>query len=361
MYLHSVKFTFKRYIPFLPLLVFLRQSIVLGGISPRKLPLFLVYILRFILSEPLRIIEVLLFERRIQKQVLTEDPIFILGHWRSGTSHLQQVLSKDPAHASLNLYEMLSPDHFLWTERWLLPFFNGLIKRFGVRYAFQRRTLDLRLCGEMDTALCSLGTTNAYTWGHLFPKKYRAWMHSHLFNNSNEADLSDYDYLIRKLSFQSGNKRIVVKSPGDTARISTLLKWYPNAKFVSISRPSYAIYGSTKYLWNAIQRENSLQLLGDDEISTHVIWTYRELMNVYEKMKSSIPVGNLSEISFEHLHSNPEETIRSLYKQLSIGTYPEVQLNALFEANKEHRPENYITDEHLQQDLKEAWGIYFKD
>jgi hypothetical protein len=356
-----VKFTFKRYIPFLPLLVFLRQSIVLGGISPRKLPLFLIYVFRFIACEPLRIIEVLLFERRIQKQVLTEDPIFVLGHWRSGTSHLQQVLSEDPAHVSLNLYEMLSADHFLWTERWLLPFFNGLIKRFGVRYAFQRRRLDLRLCGELDTALCSLGSTSAYTWGHLFPKKYRAWMLSHVFENAHQADLSDYDYLIRKLSFQSGNKRVIVKSPGDTARISSLLKLYPNAKFVSISRPSYSIYGSTTYLWNAIQRENSLQLLNEEEISAQVIWTYRVLMAAYEKMKASIPVGNLCEISFGHLHSHPEETIRSVYKQLSLGAYPEAQLNPLFESNKEHRPENYVTDALLLQSLKDAWGKFFKD
>jgi hypothetical protein len=104
-----------------------------------------------------------------------------------------------------------------------------------------------------------------------------------------------------------------------------------------------------------------LQLLGDDEISTHVIWTYRELMNVYEKMKSSIPVGNLSEISFEHLHSHPEETIRSVYKQLSLGAYPEAQLNPLFESNKEHRPENYVTDALLLQSLKDAWGKFFKD
>ena len=186
-------------------------------------------------------------------------------------------------------------------------------------------------------------------------------MRSHVFENAHQADLSDYDYLIRKLSFQSGNKRVVVKSPSDTARISSLLKLYPNAKFVSISRPSYAIYGSTTYLWNSIQRENSLQLVNEEEIAGHVIWTYLELMAAYEKMKTSIPVGNLCEISFGHLHSHPEESIRSVYQQLSLGSYPEVQLNALFEANKEHRPENYVTDELLLQTLKEAWGTYFKD
>jgi hypothetical protein len=356
-----MKFTFKRYLPFLPLLVFLGQCIRLGGISVRKLPLFALYVLRFILCEPLRLLEVLLFERRIQNHVLNEDPIFILGHWRSGTSHLQQVLSEDPKHVSLNLYEMLSPDHFLWTESWLLPFFNGLIKRFGIRYAFQRRALDLNLCGELDTALCSIGSTQAYTWGHLFPKSYRAWMNARLFDDTGARNLSDYDYLIRKLSYKSGNKRVVVKSPGDSARISSLLTMYPNAKFVSISRSSYATYGSTCYLWSAIQRENSLQELSDEEISSHVIWTFPKLMEAYEKMKSKIPLENLYEITFEDFHAHPDETMRSLYSHLSIGPYPTDVFKAFFDNNKTHRPESYANDEQLTQELKNAWGIHYKD
>jgi hypothetical protein len=356
-----MKFTFKRYIPFLPLLVFLGQCLRLGGISVRKLPLFALYVLRFILCEPLRLLEVLLFERRIQNHVLNEDPIFILGHWRSGTSHLQQVMSEDPKNVSLNLYEMLSPDHFLCTESWLLPFFNGWIKRFGIRYAFQRRALDLNLCGELDTALCSLGSTQGYTWGHLFPKKYRAWMNARLFQNTSARNLSDYDYLIRKLSYKSGNKRGVVKSPGDSARISSLLTMYPNAKFVSISRSSYATYGSTCYLWSAIQKENSLQKLSDEEISSHVIWTFPKLMEAYERLKSEIPHENLCEINFEDFHTHPDETMRTVYEHLSIGPYPSAVFKPFFDKNKTHRPESYADDQQLTQKLKNAWGVYFKD
>lgn len=356
-----MKFTFKRYIPFLPLLVFLRQSIVLGGISPRKLPLFCAYILRFILFEPLRWLEVLLFERRIQGHALKKDPIFILGHWRSGTSHVQQILSLDPKHVSLNLYEMLSPDHFMVSEAWLLPLLNRIIRLFGIRYAFQRRPLDLRLCGELDTALCSLGSTQAYTWGHLFPKIYRTWMDARLFNSPQNIELSDYDYLIRKLSFQSGNKRVVVKSPGDTARISALLKRYPKATFISISRSSYVTYESNLYLWNAIQRENSLQIISQKDVSALVTWTYPKLMEAYEKMKSDIPEGQLSEICFDALHVHPADTVLALYGALNLGSYPEMEFTRFFDENKTHRAQEYPLDEGLLKSLKQSWGAHFKD
>jgi len=106
----------KRYLPFYPLFVFLRQSMRMGGVSLRRIPMFLIYFFRFVWMEPLRYVEVLLFERRIQKHVLKEDPIFILGHWRSGTSHLQNLLHQDANFSTMTLYRMLFSDHFIWTE-----------------------------------------------------------------------------------------------------------------------------------------------------------------------------------------------------------------------------------------------------
>lgn len=37
--------------------------------------------------------------------VAPEPPIFILGHWRSGTTHLQYLLSQDPAFGVPNNYQ----------------------------------------------------------------------------------------------------------------------------------------------------------------------------------------------------------------------------------------------------------------
>ena len=199
----------KRYLPFYPLFVFLRQSMRMGGVSLRRIPMFLIYFFRFVWMEPLRYVEVLLFERRIQKHVLKEDPIFILGHWRSGTSHLQNLLHQDANFSTMTLYRMLFSDHFIWTESWLNPLLNRLSKTFGVRYSFQRTSLDFNLSGECDTALCSIGSTHAYTWAHLFPKRYHTWMQEQVFNDGDNLNLSDYDYLIRKLSFQEKNKRIM--------------------------------------------------------------------------------------------------------------------------------------------------------
>lgn len=355
---HSIQM--KRYIPFYPLFVFLWQSILMGGVSFRRIPLFLVYLLRFILMEPLRIVEILLYERRIQRHVLKEDPIFILGHWRSGTSHVQNLLQKDSKFGTLTLYRMLFSDHFIWTEPWLLPILNRLSNIFRLRYSFQRTTLDFKLSGEFDTALCSLGSTEAYTWAHLFPKNYQRWMNKHVFVEGAASDLSDYDYIIRKVSFQAKNKRIIVKSPGDTARIQALLKRYPNASFIYLWRDSYDVYHSSMYLWKAIQRENSLQHLTPKEISELVLWTYPLVLENYERGKAFIPKRQLFEVSFDDLHDNTENVLQKAYDQLFFGDFDPSDFATFLSLNKAHRKANYEKDSDIERQLKLRWGTYYQ-
>ena len=46
----------------------------------------------------------LLFGRRISRQPLHPEPVFILGHPRTGTTHLHNLLALDPAFAFCNTF-----------------------------------------------------------------------------------------------------------------------------------------------------------------------------------------------------------------------------------------------------------------
>ena len=71
----------------------------------------------------LRLVQEAIYGRRIRKTALREPPIFILGHWRTGTTLLHELLILDPRHGYPTTYECLDPNHFLLTEgfftRWL--------------------------------------------------------------------------------------------------------------------------------------------------------------------------------------------------------------------------------------------------
>ena len=55
-------------------------------------------------------------------------------------------------------------------------------------------------------------------------------------------------------------KRIVLKFPGHTARIRTLLEMFPKAKFLHIVRNPYVLFPSTVNLWKRLYRDEGLQM-----------------------------------------------------------------------------------------------------
>src|SRR4029079_7278292 len=70
----------------------------------------------------------LVFGHRVRSNKLKETPLFVLGHWRSGTTLLHELLILDPRHTYPTTFECFAPNHFIWTEwflapltRWLLP------------------------------------------------------------------------------------------------------------------------------------------------------------------------------------------------------------------------------------------------
>src|SRR5437762_2297554 len=48
---------------------------------------------------------------------LRHAPLFIIGHWRTGTTLLHELLILDPRHNFPTTFQCLCPDHFLLTER----------------------------------------------------------------------------------------------------------------------------------------------------------------------------------------------------------------------------------------------------
>ncbi len=61
------------------------------------------------------------FGRRVAETVIADPPVFIVGHWRTGTTLLHELLILDDHHTAPTGYECLAPHHFLLTEwfaRW---------------------------------------------------------------------------------------------------------------------------------------------------------------------------------------------------------------------------------------------------
>src|SRR5688500_13429120 len=73
-------------------------------------------------------VQSLIYGKRINDTTISEPPLFIVGHWRSGTTLLHELISLDDRFATPNTYQCFAPKHFLLTERvitwlfaWVVP------------------------------------------------------------------------------------------------------------------------------------------------------------------------------------------------------------------------------------------------
>ena len=113
-----------------------------------------------VFNSTMRVLVDACFGGRIARTPIREAPLFIVGHWRTGTTLLHELLILDPRHTFPNNYQCMSPHHFLLTER--------IIPRLGWFLAPSRRPMDNMEFAwdkpqEDEFALCLLGQPSPYT------------------------------------------------------------------------------------------------------------------------------------------------------------------------------------------------------
>ncbi|MDB4359102.1 sulfotransferase, partial [Verrucomicrobiales bacterium] len=78
--------------------------------------------------EPFYALERWIYGRRLAEQKIENSPIFIVGHWRSGTTHLHNLLSQDPHFAYLSFSNMTMPfDMLLGRYLPVIPYLMKLV------------------------------------------------------------------------------------------------------------------------------------------------------------------------------------------------------------------------------------------
>ena len=350
-------------IPFYPIPFLIKTVLQNGGIAPNKIHIFLLYLFRYLLLEPFRLAETYIYQKKIAAHAIEQPPIFILGHWRSGTSHLQRIMQLDPLLSTTTIFRTIFSDSYYLTEIWLKRALNLICSTLNIHYSIQRTSMDFDLPAELDLALCAMCSDNSYSWGHILPRSFAKRVDKQiLFEEDRVANawIEEYDYMIRKLSYRSNGKRVLVKSPGDTARIPQLLKKYPEAKFIFIHRDPIAVYHSTEYLWNSIQQNLSVHEMQRDEVEELILSTYQLLLSSYLKQRSEIPQSQLVEVNLRTLQQDPLGEIEKIYSKLELGTLPEKELTHFLQAAKPYTHTDYSTPDDIKEKLTALWDFAFE-
>jgi hypothetical protein len=304
-------------------------------------------------------IQVMLLGRRIAKTRIEEDPIFVIGHWRSGTTLLHELLVLDARHTYPDTYDCFAPNHFLISGWFARPTLSLLMPK--------RRPMDNMEAGwdrpqEDEFALCCLGVPSPYLTlafpNH--PPQYQEYLDLESVSPQGRKRWKrGLRWFLKSLTIRTP-KRIVLKSPPHTSRVKILLEMFPRARFIHIVRNPYVLFPSTMNLWKRLYRDEGLQVPKFEGLEEHVFQTFERMYEVFERDEALIPPGQLCEVRYEDLVANPVERMRTVYENLDLGNFEAVRpaIEAYFADKADYQTNRYELAPELRAEVTRRWGFF---
>ncbi len=337
-----------------------------GRIDRAYLPRALFVSLTTLLTSPLRLWERVRYGRRIRGTAIHPAPVFIVGHWRSGTTHLHNLLCQDENLGYLSTFQAMAPGFCLVGD--------GTVKRFVAKVAGSR--YPTRLIDNVPLAFdapqedeFAVANLSPHSFVHTFSFPRRAeefFERCVLFDGPSEAVRSQwidaYLAVLRKATLVSGGKRLVVKNCAHTARIRTLLELFPDAKFVHIHRNPYEIFLSTVHMRTTVLPRSQLQEIEPERVEAHVLQFYDRLMRRFLAERSLIPDGHLVEIRFDDLEASPLDQLRRVYDGLGLPGFAaaEPAFRSYLDAVAGYRKNVYELDGNVIAKVNAHWPYAFE-
>ena len=272
---------------------------------------------------PLRIVERIRFNRKIKKTEVKQDPIFIIGHYRTGTTYLMTLMAHDKTKGYVSNLEGYAPHFFLA--------FHKLTKKLIDMSLPEQRPMDDVIMGsdEPTEEEYSIGAMSPYGFynGFIFPRNFKFYSNYNSFEKCSPKDVEKwkkvYQFFVKKMTLKYEGRQLFLKNPTTTYRIPHILKMYPNAKFIHLYRNPYTMYPSSVRFFREVFAIYALQTWKDEDLQQGILDNYREMYEKFNEDRKLIPKGNLVEVQYEKFIENPMFFMEKIYKELKIDGYEE--------------------------------------
>jgi omega-hydroxy-beta-dihydromenaquinone-9 sulfotransferase len=330
--------------------------------TPRYMPRLLYAILMSTIISPFRIKEHILYQKKIINTTLENDPVFIIGHWRSGTTYLHNMLSLDTQFGYCTTFHATLPGVFLGSEKTLKPILAASIP---TTRPMDNAAMGPDLPQEEEYAIANISPYGYYN-GWCFPKHINRYSSFVPIGSASSAILDEwkqtYEYFIKKLTLYRNGQQLLLKNPAHTARLTILQEIYPQAKFIHIYRNPYDVfYSMLKFMRIVLPRYCVQAPPSVEEMEEEIFATYTNLYNAYFEQRKHIPSGQLIEIPYERFISDPLPLLKDIYEHLSLGKYDTVKdLFETYTAGQQNfKTSSYTMNKEKKQEIYERLEFAF--
>jgi hypothetical protein len=324
---------------------------------------FIVFLLAIFVNTPCAWRQRLFYGKRIRETKLAGAPIFIIGHWRSGTTLLHEYMIRDTQFFFADTYACFAPEHFVTTQYTARPIAALLMPT--------KRPIDNMEAGfdrpqEDEFALASMGLPSPYR-NIIFPNNGLNIDTEYLTLRNVSAEdrkiwLDGLDIFLKTLTFHKPGRQIILKSPPHTGRIKTLLERYPDAKFIHIHRNPYSIFPSTYNLWMRLSKDEGAQRPSGKGLEDYIFDNLNTMYDAFEEDTKQLPANQFCDIAYKDLTSAPVETLERIYQALELGGFDKIRsvFQQYADSQKEYKKNKFSMDPELKSQIALRWKRYFE-
>ncbi len=299
--------------------------------------------------------------RAIGKVDLPEDPVFVLGHWRTGTTMLHEILSLDPRHRAPTTYECFVANHFVVSQRWLKGWSGFALP--GTRPP-DNMQMGWDLPQEDEFALCNRGAGSIYEQ-IAFPNRQLPITDTLELDNLSTSDRARWSSIwtsfLREVLYQREG-RLVLKSPTHTFRLPWLVQWFPQARFIYLMRDPADVIPSTIRLWNSLFATQGYHKRREDawSLESFVLDLFVRMHERFESTVAQIPDDRLVRLRFDKLTQDTRATVADLYQQLELGPIDPLEspLTEYLEMRADYQKNRHSTAPELQSQIQQRCADY---
>ena len=340
----------------------------------------------------------LVYGRAVANQQLNDEPVFVLGHPRTGTTHLHNLLSKDERFAFATTFSVGFPSSFLCLR--------AVAPAIGLLMDSTRPMDNMSLAWdtpqEDELAMNQMSSGTSPYAPLLFPRNEKSFRPFYRFllartgsGEDSDLELEDADaepcdpkdferwrrafiLFLKKTQYAAGGarKRLLLKSPVHTARVRLIKSLFPKATFVFIHRHPLEVFRSAAHMADAYYWQCYLQRPRALDVQEFILHQGALLHRAYredvaameaEKGRDLKTQKRLAEVRFAELDADPVGTLRATYAALGwteafkkVEPAIERYRRSLVDFKKNAFPKEGLSSE-AEAEVRRRWRAWFED
>ncbi len=360
-----------------------------GPIATNRLPQVAIALAVSLARWPFSTVERAFSHLQMRSPAPMSDPIFIVGYWRSGTTHLHNLMAESQQFGYITPLATGLPWDILGIVRALEPLLEQALPRD--RYV-DNVAVTPTSPQEDSIPLATMGSASYYH-GLYFPQHFETHFRRDVFQGLEEKglerqSLKDQDpekrkadrenlleaskqrwqrlhrHLLQKVSIHQGGKTLLIKNPVYTGYIRHLREMWPRAKFIHIYRNPYRVFPSTRHYFSRLLPELALQSYDIDKLQIEplIFESYLSLMPALRADTADLPADQFAELSFEALQSDPLQQLEALFNQLELPAFSSARpyLQQYLADLKDYRQNDYDLDSETIKKIETHWHAYIQ-